>query len=195
MKRRISMIAVSVLCLSFAFFVCGCSSNADSSHSKSQSGSNQSAKSKSSTGSDNTHSSSNNSNDNQSKQKSNNSEKSSTSGGTKSNPSSNQSNQQLAVARTNAVIQATLKVESSKPDTTVDYQSKTMTQSGKKVRFSIIPDANHQKDLKSGLISEIMDKTHNVTLYAYKFENHQLSLIDTGTSKVVYTVPFNNSSK
>lgn len=89
-------------------------------------------------------------------------------------------NQEWVHARTNAVIQATLKMKSRKPDTSVDYESKTMTQSGKKAGFEIVPASGHQEDFKEGLIKEVIGNgVNNVTLFEYRFRHHQLSLIDT----------------
>ena len=84
---------------------------------------------------------------------------------------------------TNAVIKATLDLESQKEDTTVDYQAKTMTQGGQTVGFEIVADPDHQEDFKVGTIKEKNDNSvNNVTLYQYKVdENNQLSLFDTTT--------------
>jgi hypothetical protein len=86
-------------------------------------------------------------------------------------------------------------MESKKKDTTVDYKSKTMTQSNQKVGFAIVPSANHQADFKDGLVKEVInnkDESHDVTLSAYQFDNNNiLSLIDTSDEKVVYTTEIN----
>jgi len=97
-----------------------------------------------------------------------------------------------------AVIHATLDMESEKEATTVDYQSKTMTQDGQKAGFEIVPAANHQDDFKEGFIKEVIDNgSNNVTLYEYTIDgDNQLSLIDTTKlgdktyKSVVYLTPF-----
>lgn len=119
-------------------------------------------------------------------------------GSTSSSGTSNENNQSsdnngknLINKRADAVLNATLKVESKKENTKVDYLSKTMTQNGKKVKFQIVPSSDHQDDFKEGFVKEVInngDETHNVTLYEYKIDdNNKLSLIDTANNKIVYS--------
>ncbi|WEG14508.1 hypothetical protein PU629_09180 [Pullulanibacillus sp. KACC 23026] len=89
----------------------------------------------------------------------------------------------------NAVIKATLDVESLKPNTTVDYASHSMTQSGQKVGFEMVPASGHENDFKSGTIKETTNNgVDNVTLFLYKVnDNNQLSLIEPTSAGNVTT--------
>lgn len=115
--------------------------------------------------------------------------------------STNNSQNNEADIVTNAVIKATLDVESKKPDTTVDYNSKTMTQSGQKVGFEIVAAQDHQEDFKAGTIKEKNNNgVDNVTLFQYKVDqNNQLSLLETTTlntknyQSVVYATTIGSS--
>lgn len=92
--------------------------------------------------------------------------------------------------RIDDVFTATLKYESNEPNTTVDFKSYTMTQSGKKVKLTIVPTSDHQDDFKEGFVKEVVnnkDETHDATLFQYKIDSKNiLSLLDSTTEKVVY---------
>lgn len=109
----------------------------------------------------------------------------------KSNTNDTQDNDHNVInKRINTVINATLFLESKKSDTTVDYQSQTMVQNGRKVGFEIIPSMNHENDFMEGLIKEAInnsDESYDVTLYQYQFIDNKLNLIDPFSGKIVYT--------
>lgn len=128
----------------------------------------------------------------------------STSSKTNSDPSkqgtdvSNNADPYAMMFRMDGVISATLKVESKKPNTTVDYKTRTMTQNGKKVTFSLIPAKNHQQDFMKGSIQALVaagDSTNPEVLYNYVVDSaNVVSLIDPSSNKVVYKVRIQNSS-
>ena len=106
---------------------------------------------------------------------------------------SNDSDPFAMMFRMDGVINATLKVESKKPNTTVDYKSRTMTQDGKNVSFSLIPTTKHQKDFKEGSIKALItsgDKTGSAILYNYQVDSaNVVSIIDPKSKKVLLVAP------
>lgn len=124
-------------------------------------------------------------------------QKSQTNSNTSSKKSSN-SDPYLLLVRMDGVINATLQVESKKPQTTVNYKLRTMTQNGKKISFSLIPGAKHQNDFQEGSIKEIVangDSTDSNVLYNYKIDNaNNVSLIDPASNKVIYKTAIQDPS-
>jgi ABC-type oligopeptide transport system substrate-binding subunit len=167
--KKLLMISL-IVCLGLISAACG---NSEKSSTPSKSNQTQTTKSKETT--------SNNS------KSTNNNDSSSSAAGT---DASTNSDPYAMMVRMDGVINATLMVESKKPKTTVDYKLRTMTQDGKKVSFSLVPNAKHQNDFQEGSIKELIangDKTNSVTLYNYQIDSANIvSLIDPASNKVIF---------
>lgn len=102
----------------------------------------------------------------------------------------NNSDAYLMLVRMDAVIKATLDVESKKGNTKVDYSLKSMTQNGKQVKFSLVPATDHEMDFQKGSIKALIEdgaNSHSELLYNYSIDDHNnLSLLDIKTNKVIY---------
>jgi hypothetical protein len=154
------------------------------------------------TGKSSTPSNSNQTQTTKSKATPSNDSKSATNNGSSSSDSgsdtSTKSDPYAMMVRMDGVILATLKVESKKPKTTVDIKSRTMTQDGKKVRFTLVPTKQHQNDFQEGSINEFITNgtdTQTVILYNYQIDSaNVVSLLDPVSKKVIYQAPIQDPS-